>query len=278
MNIEILQTKMFLLKQYKKPKVMSKHIGIEFEFISKYDQALLTIAACKYNLDKVLHIGSDSSIKAGKDKPYEARLLCKESELKSYLNKISKWFKEIKAYINTSCGLHVHLDMRRRDFLESYNKLMSSQNLLFKIVPVHRKRNKFCRKQTIKDIKYIKYGGLPEPASWFVDDYGNRVVSTRAYADRYTAINPCAYKQHKTIEIRIFEGTVNTKEVYDWCRFLISLLNSKQDITEQSYLKVGSIPKDTKQFLLTRIKKYGTKKRITKSNKRNGSSVLINSN
>ena len=255
MNINMLLNNIQHIGKKKIPKTKTKHIGIEFEFISPMVGRQLDIIFSSSPWAKCFNLGYDISIKSSKHYGHELRVLCKEIELKECLKELQKLFVAAKAYVNKSCGLHVHLDMRQRDFIKSYNKLMEAQTLMFSVVDPTRKRNKYCKLQTVKNIKYIKNRRYkPEIVRWETSPYTLFRHPIYATADKYSAINPVAYKQHKTIEVRVHEGTVNTTDVYNWCMFLISCLKSKEKITHTNYLKVGSLPPSIKTYLTKRIK------------------------
>lgn len=139
---------------------------------------------------------------------FELRVLCIESELKDVLSRVSIVLKKIKAEVNKSCGLHVHLDMRYRDPKKCFDMLLKKQDEMFAMVDASRRLNEYCKRST-------KYGET----------------------DRRRAINTASVKEHSTIEIRLHEGTVNTKDILMWCRYLSNIVNKKTSRLVDNYVK-----------------------------------------
>lgn len=198
----------------KHPKTEDKYIGIEIECIipSNWSYESDLIAYRKY-----LSIASDGSINCedmeseedAKGNKYhwigkEFRILAKESELENVVKQVTHILVEHGAQVNTSCGLHVHFDMRHTtdtDRQEIYSKLYHSLALLKTIVPSARLKNQYCRINT---------------------------ENTPAYnGDRYKAINPVSYQRHRTFEVRLFNGTVNAEKILNWVNLLKGIINGK---------------------------------------------------
>lgn len=238
------------------PKTNDKYVGIEIECFASNDDYKVEQAFRDYDLEECVEIAYDSSIDADdffaspeieeryeramylgdysivgelksrglvvERKEYEFKVLAKQSELKDVLARMGRALKEIKADVNDSCGLHVHLDMRNRKVLDSVNKLLNVQPLMLKAVPKSRRNNTYCMPVTPKSI---------------VDGY--RI-------DKYHVINTAPLEDLNTIEVRVHEGTVNTEEIYKWCKFLIQTVDGS----------FASKPTRTTTNLPIRLKKY----------------------
>jgi hypothetical protein len=70
------------------------------------------------------------------------------------------------------------------------------------MVPSSRKSNRYCRVQTDPDF------------------------STQA-RDRYVGINPVSYDKHKTIEVRIHSGSINSEKINNWIKLLVSIADAE---------------------------------------------------
>lgn len=134
---------------------------------------------------------------------HELRILCTERDLQYTLNLVNLFLKSAKAEVNDSCGLHVHLDMRNRDFGTTIDRLMSKQKEMHKLVDKKRLTSTYCKPLTAAQAK-------------------------KKSSDKYRDINLSAYKDLGTIEIRIHEGCVNTSEIYNWSRYLIAVADNKK--------------------------------------------------
>lgn len=220
------------------PATKDNYLGIEIEFIADIDIEAAKEELIAANLDSHCELDIDGSVRwddtdssilppsVNEDYDYiwegfELRVLCKETELFSLLPKIKKFFINIGADVNKTCGLHVHLDMRNRDLKLMYSKLIAAQDEMFQIVSAHRKANEFCIRNKVPNNSYNK----------FMNEVTEGRDSSNVILQRY-AINLLAYLKYKTIEIRAHEGTINTMEIYNWCSYLLSIIGAK-DRTER---------------------------------------------
>ncbi len=111
------------------------------------------------------------------------------------------------AYVNSSCGTHVHFDMRHIDEATAllYGKRLSKVvPVLRSLLPKSRRTNYFCE----KDINTLS-----------------------PVASRYAFVNMQAYNKYKTIEVRGHSGTLNASKILNW----IALCN--QVMTTDKLLK-----------------------------------------
>lgn len=216
------------------PTSMDNYLGIEVEFISKWDRDDIEDLLIKHGLEHSVQLTEDGSVHSieekhdddceGSDDCYcdidtgedglELRILTTEKDLDVIMFKVSSVLKTIKAKVNNTCGLHVHIDMRQRDVITATKKLLGAQGTLFQMVPDARRYNSYCQYSKIeaKDVAKV----YNKKYNKFVTQEGR------------TAINLHAYEKHKTIEVRLHEGTINAKEIINWCRYLTELIDSKK--------------------------------------------------
>ena len=230
------------------PQTNDKYLGIEIEciipsFVEKSEVLnYLRAKFSEHGLSRYVNVGTDVSVSGDIvcGNPYcveyndcicgtqhvgvELRVLVKETELTQVMPRVCGVLKKVKAYVNKSCGLHVHLDMRNRDVVECAKRLYKEQDLLLGMVPESRKKNKYCQKITRHQL--IK--GIIEPA----------LVS------RYKVINPTSYHRLRTLEVRVHEGTVKSSDIIKWCKLLVSIADNKV------------ITKREVEYVYSRIKKY----------------------
>lgn len=181
------------------PKTKHNYIGIEIECFSELQEKEVITLALEHGLEKQLDISDDGSIEADFGRDYELRILTRETELDETMKKLGTFLKAGGFDVNDSCGLHVHLDMRQRDVNKSYNRLRMFQDMLFGMVDKERRSNN----------EYCEY----------TTDYNDH--------GRYVAINRESYESHKTIEIRLHQGSVNVKQIKNWINLLLKILNTK---------------------------------------------------
>lgn len=212
---------LFRLNEEKVPKKKVKHVGIEIEFISEMQDQEICDLLLTYKLHNHCNLGEDGSIETddemenkdeygnyySDEKGYELRVLCTEAELVSIMTKVGSVLRRCGAKVNESCGLHIHLDMRSRDPVEAFKLLLNKQDQMFNMVSMDRQDNSYCERVSLDEEE------IPQ--------------ALKGEYIRRQAINPNSYSKHKTIEVRLHEGTTNTREIINWCKYLISIIDKK---------------------------------------------------
>lgn len=194
----------------------STYFGIEIEMIYSNKYEVLKKLLIENKLHKYVTLKTDGSLRACHNSHYgtcEMTILVRSQDLEDVMQRLDRVLAhpEIDAYANRSCGLHVHLDMRKRDPSLVYKNLVRIQNILRGAQPVGRIKNTHCRVNTIEDYNF---------KSEQVDERQNR----------YSVVNGQAFQRHKSIEIRIHEGTTDCEAIYNWALFLESIANHKTEI------------------------------------------------
>lgn len=235
------------------PKTMTHHIGVEIEFISQYPEDVIKYELLNEGIDENCCLGDDGSIHEPLDyRGYELRILATIFTYRRILAKVQRVLDKVQAKVNNSCGLHVHLDMRRRDPEKCFNNLRHFERLMFQMIPAKRRNNEFCRptKQS-----YV-YG----PSKWDRDGrflgYSHRPPETfaewRQASSHYDAISLDRLNEYKTIEVRLHEGTTDMTEVTNWVTFLNLIVNAPP-LTGATDLR---LPKAIKTYMQSRIAKF----------------------
>lgn len=213
-----------------KPKEKINHVGIEIECYSYLERDETYALMLKHDLEEYLNIYDDGTIEApGYQDSYEFRVLSTEKELPQVLEKLGKFFKEGKFKVNSSCGLHVHLDMRYRDVRKCYQKLVDFQDILFGLVSPRRWTNEFCE--------------WSDP--------------TRNQWDRFCAINYTAFAVHKTLEVRLHHGSVDTVKIGAWIQLLLRAIKDKKapKITSKAAAVKWAKGKEQKEYIKEHFQK-----------------------
>jgi hypothetical protein len=224
---------MSILRLKKIPTSRQHYVGVEIEFLTKVDRLAVKRAVIKANLQNYVNVKNDGSIDehlencsmhdiyfigctCGYIHTHEITLLAPQDELQDLLKTLGGVLKSISAVVNRSCGLHVHLDMRHRNMSGCVQKLLKHQKNIHNMVHPNRKNSEYCRPQN------------PD----FIDR-----------RDRYRDINLAAYEKFNTIEVRIHEGTVDTNDIYKWCKYLINVVDGKN--WSKSYVKTKTTKNKT---------------------------------
>lgn len=182
------------------PITRAPHLGIELECGVLDDMTgfdALVDAVADAGLSVRVTAGSDGSVRVAGRYPAEFRLCTTEARMRELVGKTCGMLRGIKARANDSCGLHVHLDMRSRDWQESYQRLFAQLPWLYAMQPRNRWDNGYCK--------------YPE--------------QTPDMGDRYYAINACSVDEHNTLEVRLHSGTVAYDKITSWCDILKAIID-----------------------------------------------------
>lgn len=196
----------------KKPISKLKHIGIEIEFYSPIDRDDIAVLLSDAGIESNVTLKSDGSIDAPDGfYAHELAVIAPRPDLVRVLSAACAVLKIADAQVNASCGLHVHLDQRHNltdsAWQNDANALIKAQNLLYKLVPSSRRKNKYCKR--------------------------SRQIQTR---NRYVAVNAQgAIRKFSTIEVRLHSSTVNFEKILNWIVLLESILQHADTINSSEF-------------------------------------------
>lgn len=239
---------LYLTSVPKKPKGSADHYGVEIEcFVPRNPDKSIRDEFQQYCIDnriKGAQIKSDSSISPDVDRHegIEITVLVPRDNIRD-LEMVCKWLKEKKAKVNSSCGLHVHLDFRNKTNIEQAgNRLYNALPYLSRIVPETRRNNKYCKldKNTVS-------GG----------------------DDRYCAINMAAYSKYKTLEVRLHSGSCNFGKITSWLMIVSNIVDNEKFSTAQSDTSVDRFIElldfksdDLNYYIYERYRKFNGEKAV----------------
>jgi hypothetical protein len=196
------------LYEDKTPKESKKYIGIELEFCAPIKEQEFALKLFRSGIHKFAQLKKDGSLRPHEDKKengYELAILLEESNYKKKLKQITDLLVEVKAVTkDRRAGLHVHLDMRRRNKDLVFNNLVACQYALLSIVDPQRYNNEFCR---------------------VVDSRKFPTEFTGQREERYKTINAAAFYKYKTIEVRMHEGSIDYVQISNWVDLLVKIAN-----------------------------------------------------
>jgi hypothetical protein len=147
-----------------------------------------------------------------RDRGHEIAIVAPASKMSEVLNKVCTVLDEHGAYVNSTCGLHVHLDARKSNQKLMFSNLVNSQKLLYSMCPKSRYDNSYC---------------APNESGTDMYEYGGR----------YWGINPGSYQKHKTIEVRLHSGSVNADKIIHWIYILKKIAYHTEFLEEIDSLK-----------------------------------------
>lgn len=207
----------------KRPVEPRKYIGIELEFCAPIKENQFAVKLFKSGIHKFAQLKKDGSLRPYPNETgYELAILLEESNYKKRLKQITNLLTEVGAVAEgRRAGLHVHIDMRRRNKDLVYNNLVSCQYALLSIVDPKRYNNEFCR--------------VVESRKFPTEFTGNR-------EERYKTINAAAFYKYKTLEIRMHEGSVDYAQISNWVDLLIRISNYSKKL-KNNVAKVSTLGK-----------------------------------
>lgn len=198
------------LTKAKLPYDNNDYVGVELELICNIGRQELNTVMLNNKLAGVVYVKADGSLRAENDSEYthEVTVLGKQKEINTIIEKVCKILtsKEVGGYVNNTCGLHVHIDMRQRDASESYTKLFRALPVLAKLVP----KNRIEGESGTRYCKLNKYADI-----------------SNNDGDRYKAINDCAIRSHKTLEVRLHSGSLNATKINNWINILLGIIETE---------------------------------------------------
>lgn len=188
--------------------------SIEFELIFNDDKSLSEFKKLVRgkNIRDRITIQKDGSLRKNEGDdygiPHEVVFSYKTGE--EELVKRFCSFLQDRAYVNKTCGTHVHFDMRhmtsRRNVEILGNRIARWVPVLRKILPQSRRVSKYC----------------------------DNPINTFESTDRYAFVNLAAFEKYRTIEVRGHSGTVNPTKILNWIAILEKIMSSKVRITKPS--------------------------------------------
>ena len=182
---------------------------------------------------KGLNVKLDGSLNSDDETmfPVEFTLIYKKND-DTMLKKTLELLKDLKAEVNDSCGLHVHLDCRslnESQIVDIGAKFEPCLDFLAAMVPSSRRDNKYCA------LKVSSLNG-----------------------DRYSAVNLTSFDKYKTIEIRLHSGTTQYEKISNWVKIIDGIKNStmSQDGTWETFYKSINASAELIQYIKTRVEKF----------------------
>lgn len=200
------------INRAKRPYDKNNYVGVELELICALPIEELRKKFIDAKLAGYVYIVRDGSIRAEKDGDFthEVTLIAKQTVINDVVSRVCKVLTgpDVKGYVNNSCGLHVHLDMRNRKPDICYKNLYYSLGMLAGMVPADRVESDWGK-------RYCSLNNSPEWGSGGTSDLGRR----------YSAINCEAFNKHKTIEIRLHSGSLNATKINNWVNILTAIVD-----------------------------------------------------
>lgn len=146
---------------------------------------------------------------------------------KEYIEELCKVLQENGAYVNKSCGMHVHIGGENMSF-EAIRSLwalyIAFEDVLESLVPQSRRSNYYCGsfRSKFSINKVLRAKNAPMMERMWYDVVNNSQANARKQVkhdnSRYHFLNLHSYFKDGHYEIRSHSGTVNPIKVLEWVR------------------------------------------------------------
>jgi hypothetical protein len=211
-------------------KDLGKYIGIEVEFLTEVDWDRMEDELSFAGVHGV-QLKVDNSV-FDREEAIEGTEFCILSNIDdlSNLEGAIEAIQRLGGWVNPSCGLHIHLDMRHVSLPKARaigKRMARALPLLRNIVAPYRNESQYCA----------------------------RPISE--HEDRYAAINLESLKRHRTIEIRLHQGTLDFTKIKNWIMLLYKLSRAKSVPATASLDRVAKatkLPIPIRNYFSKRIK------------------------
>jgi hypothetical protein len=188
--------------------------SIEFELIfkSKKDCEDFALLARQNGMAKLVTIKVDGSLRVEKENEQANEVVL---SYRAGDEKIVQDFCQLlrgRAYVNKTCGTHVHFDFRHVGIEEAnlYGKrLERCVPALRLLLPNARRNSEYCKED--------------------INNYAN--AAGGGGHDRYAFINMFSYAKYKTIEIRGHSGTINADKILNWIKLCEIIMATELNFT-----------------------------------------------
>lgn len=224
------------------PLPFARRFGVEFEaynvlpdkLISELQSAGIACHRESYNHSTRPHwkLVFDSSIVGQNSFELVSPILEGENGLEQ-VRVVCKVLKKCNAYINKSCGMHVHFDAQNIDlqhWKNIYKNYAGFEEQIDELMPASRRANNayYC--------KSLKINNLASK----IDGARNlRQIEGIFQDSRYFKINPKSYIRHNTIEFRQHSGTIEFEKASNWILFLHNLVDYSKNHSATDFSWAG---------------------------------------
>ena len=203
---------------FKSKQHEGKLIGIEVEFYPSNETHRNMMEESRKNY--LVTYGHDGSLRSGGMEFRKLTWRSNNGRLNGLLS-VSKLLQDRGSVVDTSCGLHIHIDVRNLDNEqreETYDRVCEFYPFLKKLVPKSRLKNKYCQ--------FVN--NRPESENYQRPRNG----------ERYAAINWCSVGRHGTIEFRLGSASTNLVKIESWsllCQYIVNWCSNPENTIPQTW-------------------------------------------
>ena len=192
-----------------------RRCGIELEFIQSDRR--------EPDIEDFGRLKEDGSVEATSSDDNGAEFashIYRGDALLTMIDSVCSRLARVDAYVNKTCGFHVHIDvsdLTREQKDNLYKWWQVYEPLFYAMTAPSRRKNTYCR-----------------------STYG--VPSSYHASHRYHAFNMDSESKHGTFEIRLHHGTIEAFKIKAWCQLLLAFFNTLSHI-DTTYERLDAVTK-----------------------------------
>lgn len=226
-------------------KRASEIIALHFNTRSDYDGGAYKAYSARDQQGRKWKVVYDGSITPQNrneiiyDNEYKVEVvspICRYDDIEDIQQIIRKLRKEGHARVNSSCGIHIHVDASPHDArsLRNITNIMySKEDLIYKALQVNVSReHRYCQKVNESFLKNLNKEKPKELSQVEYLWYSGSICRRHRHYDesRYHALNLHSVFSKGTIEFRLFNGTLHAGEIKSYIQFCLAI--SHQALTQ----------------------------------------------
>jgi len=152
------------------------------------------------------------------------------------IKKVCKALNSLKAKVDRTCGLHVHIDangLGKSEIEKIWIQFAKWEKAFDAMVPASRRNNhRYC------DGLGIPFYSLIHNSLKRKDFKSNPAGYIRSIIGRYSKLNIVSYIVHGTIEFRQHSGTTDSEKIINWIIILEQFVNKSLEVKRVTYRQI----------------------------------------
>lgn len=141
--------------------------------------------------------------------------------------------RAIGGVVNTSCGIHIHVDkLDTKSTISLLKKFILMQDEIYGMFEVNDKRLcKYCKRFS-EDTCVPDFDTEEELLYWYHENFSDTLDGVKDYkTSRYYGLNLHSIQQHNTLEFRLFNSSLYPADVAKYIAFVLSFCYEFGDIS-----------------------------------------------
>ena len=230
-----------LPNEYAGKSEFDRFVGIESEVISNYDGS--DDYECSADIPRYFNVVDDGSLNSGGVEFVTKRPII-GNEINSALESLEEVNDSECNMVDSSCGVHIHMNAIDFNFIELKSLLMIMsriQSPIYETLPEDRSKH-YCRNITMSAKEIEKIDSLPILIEKYYEMQGTGITDNKYNEARYIGTNIHARFYMGSVEFRYHEGVISSSPIMDWIRFLNRIMkaSTKLNKSPELYKKIVS--------------------------------------